>query len=513
MIKTDDVYSLLMQLDKEAHIKAKLEKLKQWFIDTQEVDDFRIINFSYSEADTSAELIHYCSSGNPSLFPAEPALLNGRSAIPKEIFPKELQHEVTVYYPFRRKNGEPEGAILFKCSRPKQFLKRNRKELGIVASKVGDELKISSLKRTIWEYRNEKNKTDGVSREMLARLMDYMDLPMYITDSSGNFSFVNHRFCRDFSYSGVDELNRQASFFINKDSWSKGIRKITGVDPSQGLTMKVRSGKGTTMVVKESAVLVGRDTMGVLFDITPYINWNEKLQETVDELKTLNEKLSSTSAMLQKTQTTTMKSLAKLAEYRDMETGNHLHRICEFNRLLSSRVKEEQPYSFHIAEEYVQDIYLSGMLHDIGKVGVPDQILLKHGALSENEWEIMKKHTLWGWDLLKEADHELGEQSFLTLASRIALSHHERYDGMGYPKRLSGEKIPLSARISAVSDVYDALTSKRPYKEAWSHESAIEEIVRQRGKQFDPVIVDILGEIENEFHKVKVALPDSSVVN
>jgi response regulator RpfG family c-di-GMP phosphodiesterase len=258
---------------------------------------------------------------------------------------------------------------------------------------------------------------------------------------------------------------------------------------------------------------VGKYTMGVLFDITSYINWNEELQETVEELKSLNEKLTSTTSMLRKTQTTAMKSLAKLAEYRDMETGNHLHRICEFNRLITDQVHERQPYSFHIAEEYVQDIYLSGMLHDIGKVGVPDQILLKHGSLSGDEWDVMKKHTLWGWDLLREADLELGEQSFLTLASRIALSHHERFDGNGYPKKLKGEDIPLSARISAISDVYDALTSKRPYKEAWPHERAVEEIVRQRGDQFDPALVDIFENLELEFQKVKVALPDNSMVN
>jgi hypothetical protein len=221
-----------------------------------------------------------------------------------------------------------------------------------------------------------------------------------------------------------------------------------------------------------------------------------------------DQELSNTTSMLQKTQSTTMKSLAMLAEYRDMETGNHLHRICEYNKQISEKVHEAQPYSFHLSSDYVDDIYLSGMLHDIGKVGVPDSILLKAGSLSVNEWDIMRKHTVWGWDILHQADQELGEQSFLTLASRIALAHHEWYNGNGYPRGLRGENIPLSARISAVSDVYDALTSRRPYKEAWTHDQAVEEILKEKGKQFDPVIVEILENIENDFRRIKHDFPD-----
>jgi len=148
------------------------------------------------------------------------------------------------------------------------------------------------------------------------------------------------------------------------------------------------------------------------------------------------------------------------------------------------------------------------MLHDIGKVGVPDQILLKPGPLDEAEWTIMKKHTNWGYTILNQADHELGEQSFLTLASRIALHHHEWWDGNGYPHGLAGEEIPLSARIGAVADVYDALTSRRPYKDAWTHDHAVDEIKRLTGKQFDPVISDIFSRLESRFETVRNRFPD-----
>ena len=146
---------------------------------------------------------------------------------------------------------------------------------------------------------------------------------------------------------------------------------------------------------------------------------------------------------------------------------------------------------------------MSVMLHDIGKVSIPDHILLKPGKLDAGEWETMKKHTIFGWEVLHKADQELGEQSFLTLAASIALSHHEKYDGTGYPHGSKGEKIPLSARISAIADVYDALTSKRPYKEAWSHERAVEEIARLAGSHFDPVLVGIFGDIHDEFARVR----------
>ena len=165
-------------------------------------------------------------------------------------------------------------------------------------------------------------------------------------------------------------------------------------------------------------------------------------------------------------------------------------------------------YDYNIREEYVNDIAISSMLHDIGKVGVPDGILLKPGKLTPEEWKTMKKHTILGWTILNKADRELGEQSFLTLAACVALHHHERYDGTGYPHGLAGEDIPLSARIVSIADVYDALTKKRPYKDPWSHEQAIEEIAGQKERQFCPVLVDILLDIEKKFEEIREKFPE-----
>jgi response regulator RpfG family c-di-GMP phosphodiesterase len=165
------------------------------------------------------------------------------------------------------------------------------------------------------------------------------------------------------------------------------------------------------------------------------------------------------------------------------------------------------PFDFRVTAEYANDISLSSMLHDIGKVSIPDHVLLKPGKLDPEEWEMMKKHTVFGWEVLHKADRELGEQSFLTLAATIALSHHERYDGKGYPSGIAGEQIPLSARIAAIADVYDALTTSRPYKEAWSHERAMTEMLGQSGSQFDPVLLEIFRDLNHQFAEVRRRYP------
>ncbi len=235
---------------------------------------------------------------------------------------------------------------------------------------------------------------------------------------------------------------------------------------------------------------------------------NQEVWETLKVQESLNDRIIEAAAVLQKTQSVAIQSFARLAEYRDAETGEHLQRIGRYSRLLASRIMKNNPFDYSIDDTYVNDLAISSMLHDIGKVAVPDSILLKPGKLTAEEWEIMKNHAVWGWDILHKADQELGEQSFLTLASTVSRHHHERYDGHGYPDGLKSEDIPLSARIVAIADVYDALTTKRPYKEPWTHDQTVEEIAGQKGKQFDPVLVDIMLEVEEKFLEIRRQLPE-----
>jgi len=198
----------------------------------------------------------------------------------------------------------------------------------------------------------------------------------------------------------------------------------------------------------------------------------------------------------------TIFSLAKLAESRDQETGAHLERIREYSQLIASHLSRQDKYRNQLDGEYVQLIYMTSPLHDIGKVGIPDRILLKPGPLTPEEFEIMKQHTVIGSKTLEAAVDVHPEAKFLCMARDIARSHHERFDGTGYPDGLAGENIPLCGRIVCLADVYDALTTRRVYKKAYSHEKTRDMILEDIGSHFDPDVVRAFLENENRFVQI-----------
>ncbi len=183
-------------------------------------------------------------------------------------------------------------------------------------------------------------------------------------------------------------------------------------------------------------------------------------------------------------------ALAKLAESRDPETGEHLERMRAYTQILAEQLAAEGPYAEHIDQTFLDNLYRSSPLHDIGKVGVPDAILLKPGRLSDSEFGIMKRHALIGAEALESAVGHAGSGDFLAMGADIARAHHERFDGSGYPLGLSGQDIPLAARIVALADVYDALTSVRVYKAAFEPEVGRLMIEQDSGKHFDPAVVE-----------------------
>jgi putative two-component system response regulator len=196
-------------------------------------------------------------------------------------------------------------------------------------------------------------------------------------------------------------------------------------------------------------------------------------------------------------------SLAKLAESRDPETGAHLERIREYCWLLTEHLSTVERYRGIVDADYIRTIFLTSPLHDIGKVGIADQVLLKPGPLTPDEFEVMKQHTVIGAQTLEAAIQAHPSAGYLRIARDIALTHHEKYDGSGYPHGLTGEEIPLCGRIIAVADVYDALTTKRVYKKAFTHDESRDIIVARRGKDFDPDIVDAFISRERDFVAVK----------
>jgi putative two-component system response regulator len=210
---------------------------------------------------------------------------------------------------------------------------------------------------------------------------------------------------------------------------------------------------------------------------------------------------------IRQTRDIALMTLARLAESRDHATGQHLERMAAYSRRLAEELADGV-YSGSIGTGFVEHLYKSSPLHDIGKVGIPDSILLKQGPLTAEERQVMRQHPEIGGDTLRSVVEQFRGNTFLTMGMEIAYSHHERWDGGGYPYGLAGDKIPLAARLVAVADAYDAITSRRPYKGAFGHEEAVRRITVDRGLHFDPALVDGFLACHQDFDAIRQRLTD-----
>ncbi|TFW16302.1 HD-GYP domain-containing protein [Duganella callida] len=193
-------------------------------------------------------------------------------------------------------------------------------------------------------------------------------------------------------------------------------------------------------------------------------------------------------------------AMASLAEMREYETANHLRRVQHYVQALARQLQGHKRFAEELSDANIKALFKAAPLHDIGKVQIPDAILLKPDRLTDEEFAVMKRHTEYGRDAIVSVEHHLGfSNTFLRYAREITYSHQEKYDGSGYPQGLKGEQIPMSARLMAVADVYDALISKRVYKPAFTHETAMEMIRQGSGEHFDPDVVDAMLTVEEEF--------------
>jgi len=231
------------------------------------------------------------------------------------------------------------------------------------------------------------------------------------------------------------------------------------------------------------------------------LNQSKKLLQ--EQAKILEQRVKQRTQEISHTQDVAIFCLASLAETRDNETGYHLRRTQHYIRLLAEHLQSHHNFNSYLDDKTIELLFKSAPLHDIGKVGISDSVLLKPGKLNSEEWEEMKQHCEFGYESLLRAEKELGGGTFfLKIAKEIALSHHERWDGSGYPHGLKGSGIPISGRLMALADVYDALISKRIYKEAFSHEEAVRIIITEKGSHFDPDIVDAFAQLEDKFHLI-----------
>jgi putative two-component system response regulator len=217
-----------------------------------------------------------------------------------------------------------------------------------------------------------------------------------------------------------------------------------------------------------------------------------------DQNRELERKVRERTVELNDTRLEIIRRLGRAAEYKDNETGLHVIRMSHYSRLLASAISDD--------EEWVDLVYNAAPMHDIGKIGIPDSILLKKGKLNDEEWNIMRQHPSYGAEIIGDQSYKL-----MSMAREIALTHHEKWDGSGYPNGLKGEEIPLPSRIVAIADVFDALTTERPYKKAWSVEDTVNLIDKESGSHFDPNLTPLLHEVLPDMLDIREQYQETAV--
>lgn len=268
-------------------------------------------------------------------------------------------------------------------------------------------------------------------------------------------------------------------------SFCQDVVGVTG----EGLIRRLETSVQAAGVVLLGALTLGVGVMTRMHD-SNVARIGRELEEQVKNR--LREALASRHALIF--------GLAKLADYRDTDTGSHLERICEYSGMLARSLRSRWP---EIDEAWIERLKLASSLHDIGKVGIADAILLKPGRFNAEERREMEKHTIIGADTLIAIRARMGHDPLIDMGIQIALQHHERFDGSGYPLGLRGEEISQAARIVALADFYDALTSRRVYKDPVSHDETTQLIRQERGRQFDPEVADAFFEVAEEFNAVR----------
>jgi PAS domain S-box-containing protein len=341
-------------------------------------------------------------------------------------------------------------------------------------------------------------KTVELSRmkEFLSGILNSSTLvSVVLTDLEQRIRFWNRGAENIFGYTAAEMIGTNITKLYPKDTQSA---EMVGQ-----LQTKVKS-KADNIHGKMKQVAKDGRFLNMSLAVSPLLDGSGNVQgilgigQDVTEETRLHEELIKSFHLLKQTQDVAIFSLAKLAEYRDKETGLHLARIQHYCRVLCSRLAARKLYADRMTSAFMEDVVRSSVLHDIGKITIPDAILLYPGKFTPEQHAVMRAHTIHGGNALEEAVKQLGAESFLSVGRDVAYYHHEYWDGNGYPVGLKGEAIPLSARIVAVADVYDALTTERRYKKAFTHDEARSVIRDGRGKQFDPEIVDAFLEADLE---------------
>ena len=337
-----------------------------------------------------------------------------------------------------------------------------------------------------------------VSEKKYRNILESIEEGYFEVDLRGNITFLNDSLSRILGYSREELMGMNNREYTTPESAGKiykEFNKVYKTGKTSGVVEYEAINKNGSVKYNEIIISLMLDKDGVPMGFRGMSRDVTERLKAEKERRDLENKLHNARAA-------TILGLAKLSEYRDKGTGAHLERIREYAKIIAIEMAELPAYKDHITEKYIDDIYQSSILHDIGKVGIQDSVLLKPGKLNPEEFDIIKRHTVLGGDALADIESQIGERSFLILGKEIAYYHHEKWDGKGYPDGLKGEEIPLSARVVAIADVYDALTTKRFYKEAFTHEKSRGIIISLKGSHFDPDVVDAFLANEKDFKRI-----------
>lgn len=376
---------------------------------------------------------------------------------------------------------------------------------------------IRKVKTVIETHRRRKKEKALVNdlRELLANRLSELkiyhdvfestDDGLIITDVDGNIVKVNRGFEKLSGLTSVELLHQplnilQKSIFPDLNC-SEILKKLNRGNTWYGeLNGRKNQNKKWFVSVTFSTIYNEESRIfayaGIFKDVTPQRKVEQALISSLQQMNMAQEAI--------------IFGLARLAEHRDHNTGYHLERIRSYCKALAERLSRKKKFRKIVTDDFIQMLYRTAPLHDIGKVGIPDYILLKKDKLTDPEFEIMKSHTVIGYQTLNSILQQYGDMQFLQMGIEITYCHHERWDGHGYPRGLKGMEIPLSAQILAIADVYDALTTERSYKEAFSHEESLEIMKKERGKHFSPEIFDVFLEITDVFAEIRNNFSEST---
>jgi PAS domain S-box-containing protein len=346
------------------------------------------------------------------------------------------------------------------------------------------------------EETTERKRTEERYRQLLENLDDVV----YSVDTQGRITFVGPAIAR-YGYSVEELVGSLFHAVIHPEDLlavAESFARTMGGE-AHAVECRVVDKGGTPHVVRISGRVmreggVPTGASGVLMDLT--------------ERKSLEELVRTQMREITESKIATILALAKLSESRDDDTGHHIERVRTFSRMLAEALRDLRGGGAEPNPEFVERVFQASPLHDIGKVAVPDAVLLKPGKLTPDEFEVMKTHAAIGARTLEAVYERYPHSAFIRMGADIARSHHEKWDGNGYPDRRRGDDIPLCARIVAVADVYDALRARRPYKDPFTHDKARDIIFAGSGSHFDPELVEAFRRVEAEFDDIRGRLSD-----